>query len=45
MATVEKLTKRSKVIQTLFDKAKAYSLKEAIAILRKAPKLKFDETV
>jgi len=42
---VKKLTKRIKTIQALFDKAKSYSLKEAIAILKKMPKLKFDETV
>ena len=29
----------------MVDPAKAYSLKEAIAVLKKAPKLKFDETV
>jgi len=39
------VTKRSKVVETLFDKTKTYSLKDAIAIVKKAPKLKFDETV
>ena len=34
------LTKRIKTVQTLFDKAKAYGLKESIAILKKTPKLK-----
>ena len=42
---MKKLTKRLKTVQTLFDKSKAYGLKEAIAILKKAPKVKFDETV
>lgn len=42
---MKKLTKRIKVIQGLFDPTKAYSLKEAIAILKKMPKLKFDETI
>lgn len=40
-----KITKRAKVANTLYDKAKAYSLKDAIAILKKTPKTKFDETV
>jgi len=38
-------TKRAKVLMPLFDKTKYYGLKDAIAILKKAPKLKFDETV
>ena len=42
---MKKATKRLKTIQTSFDKAKAYSLKEAIAIVKKTPKLKFDETL
>ena len=42
---MKKLTKRLKVAQGLVDKTKIYSLKDAIAILKKAPKLKFDETV
>jgi large subunit ribosomal protein L1 len=42
---MKKLTKRLKVVETLYDKAKVYGLKEAIAILKKAPKMKFDETV
>jgi len=32
-------------MKPLVDKAKSYSLKDAIAILKKTPKLKFDETV
>lgn len=40
-----KLTKRQKVLNTLFTPDKAYSLKDAISTLKKAPKLKFDETV
>ena len=42
---MKKLTKRLKTVQALFDKSKAYGLKEAIAILKKATKVKFDETV
>ena len=42
---MKKATKRIKTLQTLFDAAKVYNLKEAISILKKAPKLKFDETV
>jgi large subunit ribosomal protein L1 len=34
-----------KTVQALYDAAKTYSLKDAIAIIKKAPKLKFDETV
>jgi len=42
---MKKLTKRLKTVSALTDKNKIYSLKDAIAILKKAPKLKFDETV
>ena len=42
---MKKLTKRLKAVAALSDKNKIYNLKDAIAILRKAPKLKFDETV
>ena len=42
---MKKMTKRIKVAETLFDKVKTYKLKEAISILKKMPKLKFDETV
>ena len=42
---VKKVTKRIKVVAAAFDKTKTYNLKEAIAILKKTPKLKFDETV
>ncbi len=42
---MKKLTKRLKTVQTLVDKTKVYSLKDAIAILKMAPKMKFDETV
>jgi len=38
-------SKRVKAFEGLVDKTKRYSLKEAIAILRKAPKAKFDESV
>jgi len=37
--------KRMKTANTLFDKTKAYALKEAISILKKTPRLKFDETI
>ena len=39
------VTKRKKAVDALIDKNKTYSLKEAISILKKTPKLKFDETV
>lgn len=42
---MKKLTKRIKTIQTLATPEKVYTLKDAIAILKKMPKLKFDETV
>jgi len=42
---MKKLSKRLKTVQSLYEKSKTYSLKEAIAILKKAPKVKFDETV
>lgn len=42
---MKKLTKRLKLVQSLYDTTKAYSLKDAISILKKSPKLKFDETV
>ncbi|MFA6142396.1 MAG: 50S ribosomal protein L1 [Candidatus Omnitrophota bacterium] len=38
-------TKRQKIVTPMVDKAKLYSLKDAIALLKKTPKLKFDETV
>jgi large subunit ribosomal protein L1 len=42
---MKKLTKRLKTVQASFDKTKVYKLKEAIAIVKKAPKTKFDETL
>ncbi len=42
---MKKLTKRIKAVQALYDPAKTYNLKESIAILKKAPKVKFDETI
>ncbi|MCX5680098.1 MAG: 50S ribosomal protein L1 [Candidatus Omnitrophica bacterium] len=45
MSPKSKLTKRQKAIESLFVSEKAYSLKEAIAALKKVPKLKFDETI
>ncbi len=40
-----KISKRMKIVSGLSDKTKSYGLKEAISLLKKAPKLKFDETV
>jgi large subunit ribosomal protein L1 len=40
-----KVSKRMKAVNASFDKAKTYSLKEAIAIVKKSPKTKFDETL
>ena len=39
------LSKRMKTVQALCDYTKTYRLKEAIAVLKKAPKLKFDESI
>ena len=39
------MSKRIKAVYELFDRTKAYSLKDAIAILKKTPKVKFDETI
>ena len=40
-----KLTKRQKKEAELFERAKFYAPKEAVALLRGLPKAKFDETV
>lgn len=40
-----KLSKKQKNMAKLYDKSKRYTLDEAIDILKKAPKSKFDETV
>jgi large subunit ribosomal protein L1 len=42
---MKELTKRLKSALALVDKTKTYSLKDAISILKKVPKPKFDETV
>jgi large subunit ribosomal protein L1 len=42
---MKKLTKRLKAVSASFDKSRTYSLKEAIGILKKSPKTKFDETL
>ncbi len=42
---MDKESKRVKSFQSLIDKSKVYPLKEAIGILKKAPKVKFDESV
>ena len=39
------MTKRTKAFESLVEKGKRYGLEEAMAILRKAPRAKFDETV
>ena len=40
-----KVSKRKKQFAALVDPKKGYSIPEAVAILKKAPKVKFDETV
>lgn len=40
-----KLSKRQKQIKELVDKKREYSVKEAVAILKKGPKTNFDQTV
>ncbi len=42
---MSKLNKRQKVLKEQVDKNKAYSLKEAISILKSIAPVKFDETV
>ena len=42
---MKKITKRIKTMQSQIDTSKTYSLKDAIALVKKTPKLKFDETV
>lgn len=42
---MSKISKRVKGFSGVYDKTKAYGLKEAISVLKKAPKTKFDETV
>jgi len=39
------MSKRRRKIAELFDKSQVYSLKDAIAILKQSPPVKFDETV
>jgi large subunit ribosomal protein L1 len=41
----KKLSKRMKETEKLVDRSKRYSLEEAVAVLKKAPHPKFDETV
>jgi len=45
MKSVKKHSKRYKEAQKIYDKTKSFSLKEAVSILKKFPKAKFDETV
>jgi large subunit ribosomal protein L1 len=42
---MKKITKRIKAVQALYDPVKTYAVKDAISVLKKMPKLKFDETV
>ena len=39
------ISKRQKELAKLVEKGKSYSLKEAVAVLRKGPKTKFDASV
>ena len=39
------MSKKKKALEKLFEKRKLYKLEEAVAILKLAPKAKFDETV
>ena len=39
------LSKRKKEFEKLVDKKKAYTLREAIEVLKQAPKTKFDQTI
>src|SRR5262245_16111991 len=38
-------SKRVKAMDTLYDSLKPYTLSEAVAILKKAPPVKFDQTI
>ena len=40
-----KLSKRNKAIKELVDETKEYDLKDAVAVLKKSPETKFDQTV
>lgn len=42
---MSKVSKRNKANDALIEKNKRYSLEEAIAVLKKAPKTKFDESI
>jgi len=39
------MSKKKKALEKLFEKNKSYKLKDAVEILKQAPKAKFDETV
>ncbi|MEE8317746.1 MAG: 50S ribosomal protein L1 [Candidatus Omnitrophota bacterium] len=39
------LTKRTKEFEKIVDRKKTYSLEEAVSVLKKAPRTKFDQTV
>ena len=39
------MSKRFRKVEELYDREKLYSLSEAIAILKKCPPVKFDQTV
>ena len=40
-----KVSKRAKVLGTLVEKGKIYSIKEAVSVLKSGPKTKFDQSV
>lgn len=40
-----KLSKRAKEIEKLVEKGKEYNVKEAVSVIKKSPKTKFDQTV
>lgn len=42
---MSKLTKRKKQFQDLYDRREEYSVEDAVAVLKKAPKVGFDQTV
>lgn len=42
---MSRLTKKQKKINEIIDKDKTYDLKEAVSLLKKIPKAKFDETI
>ena len=43
--TTVRLSKRQKAFEGLYEKEKLYTIEEAVEILKKTPKVKFDETI